>query len=85
MLTKSFAVKRAASIKRTLENLEANIAALPDSNGKDAVTADVTRLHAKLNGVASAMAEIFGDDITVFSGGTGKPAIVADDAEDPEA
>lgn len=78
MLTKAHAMKRAASIKRTLVNLEANVAALPDGAAKDAVIADVTRLHAKLNGVATDLGTIFGDEMTVFSGGTGKPAIAPD-------
>lgn len=73
MLTKTFAVDRAASIKRTLDRLETAQAALPDSAEKAAVLEQTARLHAKLNRTAKDLAEIFGDTAETFSGGTGKP------------
>lgn len=76
MISKTYAVKAAASIKRTIDRLEAAVADLPAGLAKEAVEAEVLRLHAKLNGVAHKLAEVFDDsDVGVFSGGTGKPAI----------
>lgn len=73
MINKTQARIKAASIKETLSELEYEVDALPDSQAKTNVQAQVTRLHAKLNGAAHKLAEFFDDDVQVFSGGTDKP------------
>jgi hypothetical protein len=73
MMSKSTVRAKAASIKASLDELEQAHAALPDSPETAAAKAAAARLHAKLNGAARRLAEIFEVDIETFSGGTDKP------------
>ena len=70
MLSKSLVATKAASIKTSVDAVEA---ALSVGDLETAKT-EFDRLHAKLNGVAHKVAEFFGEgDVGVFSGGTNKP------------
>lgn len=79
MFTKTFVATKAASIKTSVDEVHGAIQALPDGPEKDELVAKFDRLHAKLNGAASKIAEVYETDISVFSGGTGKPLIAEDD------
>ncbi len=71
MLTKSMAVAKAAAIKASVDAVETAL----NVGDLDTAKTEFDRLHAKLNGAAIRLAEVYGEaDVGVFSGGTGKPA-----------
>lgn len=75
MLSKSLVATKAASIKTSVDAVEAAFAVGDLNTAK----AEFERLHAKLNGAAHKAAEFFGEpDVEVFSGGTGKPVVNED-------
>lgn len=73
MITKSQARTKAASIKHTVDELHEAIDNLPAGPEKDVVVDFADRLHRKLNGAARRIAEVFEEDISVFSGGNDRP------------
>lgn len=73
MISKTQARTKAASVKATLDELEARISALPETQEKADLQSTAERLHRKLNGLARRAAEIFETDVETFSGGTDKP------------
>lgn len=75
MLTKSMAVAKAASIKTSVDAVETAFSV----GDFDTAKTEFERLHAKLNGAAIRLAEVYGEaDVRVFSGGTGKPVVNED-------
>ena len=73
MISKTRARTKAASLKASVDEVHAALDALPDGQEKNAANAAFDRLHAKLNGAAKLLADIFEDDIQTFSGGTDRP------------
>lgn len=86
MLTKNVAVRLAAGVKRSLDELHTQIDSVSTPDEKARLQAAVDDLHARLNGIAQVLSNFFGEgDVSTFSGGTGKPAIVEDAPDaDPE-
>jgi hypothetical protein len=73
MALRDVVITKAASIRASVNEVEAAIASLLDSAEKAVVDEAFKRLHAKLNGLAHRAAEHFGGDVSTFSGGTDKP------------
>lgn len=73
MMSKSVVRTKAASVKVSVDEVHAAIDALPDGAGKDLVAEKFQRLHAKLNGAARRLSELFEEPIETFSGGTDRP------------
>jgi len=73
MISKTAARTKAASIRVSLDAVHASLEDIPAGPEREAAILEMGRLHAKLNGVAHKLAEIFEDDVETFSGGTDKP------------